>query len=223
MAVEVRTISPVGRLHLYGLGVRAADGSAFSVRPFDKLKYVPIQQDGPAALLQNTAARPRVSLVGQVISANGAVTADGLHELAWDPAKQAVIEGTLPTDAASGPGPDTIGAARLLSYTPTEIVAQADLTAPGYLILADRFDEGWRAYVDDQRVTIYRANGVERLVAAPAGSHTIRFSYEPFPLQLGVGVSLVAMVGWLGLVFVALAQASGLTGLVGRVSRRHRP
>lgn len=223
VAVEVRALTPVGRVHLHGLGVRAADGSGFAVRALDKLKYVPTQQDGSAALLQNTAARPRVSVVGGVISANGTVTADAMHQLTWDPARQAVIEGTPPVAAPSGPAPDRVGEARLLTYTPMEIVAQADLTAPGYLILADRYDEGWRAYVDDQRTTIYRANGVERLVALPAGSHTVRFSYEPFPLQLGVGISLAATVGWFGLALTALAQASGLVGLVGRVTRRRRP
>jgi hypothetical protein len=224
VTVEVRAVSPVGRLHLYGLGIRAADGTGFAVRALDKLKYVPMQQDGGVALLQNTAARPRVSVVGQVLTAPGAVTADSLHQLAWDPARQAVVEGTPP--AAANPADGTApGEARLLSYMPTEIVAQAEMTTPGYLILADRFDEGWRAYVDDQRTTIYRANGVERLVAVPAGSHTVRFSYESFPLQLGVGISLAATVGWLGVVLLALAQVSGLTRLVGRLvsMTRRRP
>jgi hypothetical protein len=228
VAVEVRTLSPVGRLHLYGLGVRADDGTAFSVRALDKLKYLPVQQDGPLVLLQNMAARPRISVVGSVVPAPGQLTADGLHQLRWDPARQAIIEGLPPGSPApggtpDGPIPDAVGEARLLVYTPTEIVAQADLTAPGYLLLADRFDEGWRAYLDDARVPIYRANSIERLVAVPAGSHTVRFAYEPYPLQVGIVVSVVAAVGWLALVLTALAQATGLAKLVGRVARRQRP
>ncbi|MCC7368563.1 MAG: hypothetical protein IT306_09080 [Chloroflexi bacterium] len=221
-AVEVRMTSPVGRLHLYGLGVRAADGSGFAVRALDKQKYVPLQQDAAAALLQNVAARQRVSLVNEVISANGAVTTDRLHEQAWDPARQAVIEGTPPDGAQAGAASAALGQVRLLSYLPTEIVAQADLPAPGYLVLADRFDEGWRAYVDDARVTIYRANGVERLVAVPAGSHTVRFAYEPFPLQLGAGISLAAAGAWLVVVLLALAQLSGVSGLLARVAGARR-
>jgi hypothetical protein len=223
VAVEVRTLTPVGRLHLYGLGVRAEDSSGFSVRALDKLKYVPVQQDGQVVLLQNMAARARVSVVGSVIAANGPLTADGLHQVSWDPARQAVVEGMPPAGAPGGPAPDSVGEARLLTYTPTEIVAQADLTAPGYLLLADRFDEGWRAYVNDARTTIYRANSIERLVAVPAGTHTVRFSYEPFPLHLGIGISVVAAVAWLGLVLTAIAQATGLSRVVGRVVRRRRP
>jgi hypothetical protein len=226
LAVEIRTVTPVGRMHLYGLGVRAEDGSGSSVRALDKLKYRAVQQDGTLALLENVAARPRVSVIGSVISANGLLTADGLHQLAWDPARQAVIEGTPPVGSPTGPPPDAVGTVGLLTYTPAEIVAQADMTQAGFLILADRFDEGWRAYVDDQRVTIYRANSVERLVAVPEGSHIVRFAYESFPLQVGVVVSAVAVLGWLGLVLTALAQATGasrLTGqLVGRLGSRRR-
>jgi hypothetical protein len=132
-----------------------------------------------------------------------------------------VVEGLSPPAIAQGgaaesacPDPSLVGAGyggvcdvRLLEYLPGRIVAQADLTAPGYVVLADRFDEGWRAYVDDVEVPMARANGVERLVAVPAGSHVVRFSYAPFPVYLGLGVSVVAGVGWLGLLIAALVNA----------------
>jgi uncharacterized membrane protein YfhO len=99
-----------------------------------------------------------------------------------------------------------------------QIVAQSEMTAPGYLILADRYDNGWHAYVDDAEVQMARANGVERLVAVPAGSHTVRFSYAPFALYLGIGISVAAAIGWLGMLLMALGQAAGL----GRLVRRRR-
>jgi hypothetical protein len=230
VAVEVRTRTPVGRLHLYGLGVRADDGSGFAVRPLDKRKYVPLVQDGSLALLQNTAARPRLFLVESVVTTPTVVTSDMLHTLPWDPARQAVVDGLPPeraqTDLGAGGQPgtagDNIGEVRLISYTPSEIVARTDLSTPAYLILADRYDEGWQAYVADVWTRIYRANGVGRLVALPAGSHTVRFSYEPYPLRVGLVVSVVAAIAWLGLVLVALLQATGLSRLIGRVARRRR-
>jgi hypothetical protein len=159
-------------------------------------------------------------VVGEAVAATGPTTAARLHELAWDPRRQALVEGLPPAaiaqGSASGPAcparPDEGGEgrvceARLLEYRPDRIVVQADLTAPGYLILADRFDDGWRAYVDDAEVPLARANGVERLVAVPAGSHVVRFSYAPFPVYLGLGISVVAMVAWLGVLAAALAGA----------------
>jgi hypothetical protein len=226
VGIEVRTVTPVGRLHLHGLGLQAVDGSSFSVRAFDKVKYRPLVQDATSVLLENTAARPRISVVGEVIVANGATTADRLHELAWDPRQQAVVEGLPPAEvrpalpapersegsAANGSSgvAELVGEARLLEYTPSRIVAQTDLTAPGYVILADRFADGWRAYVDGANVPLARAHGVERLVSVPAGSHVVTFRYAPFALLLGVGISAIAVLGWLGLLVV----------LVGAVHRR---
>jgi hypothetical protein len=203
VAVEVRVVSSVGRLHLHGLGLQSADTAAVSLRPYDKAKYRPVYVDQTSALLENTAALPRVSVVGEAVPANGATTAALLHELAWDPRRQAVVEGLPPEAMAQGGAAGPVGEVRVLEYTPERIVAQADMSAPGFVVLADRFDDGWRAYVDDAEVPLARANGVERLVAVPAGSHVVRFSYAPFPIYLGLGISAVAGLAWIGLLAVA--------------------
>jgi hypothetical protein len=207
VAVEVRVVSSIGRLHLHGLGLQTADSAVVSLRALDKMKYRPIYADQTSALLENTAARPRVSVVGEALAANGAATAERLHELAWDPTRQAVVEGLRPEAIVQGGAAEPIGEAHLLEYLPERIVVQADLTAPGYVILADRFDDGWRAYVDDAEVPMGRANSVERLVAVPAGSHVVRFSYAPFPIYLGAGLSVIAVVAWLGMLATALVVA----------------
>jgi hypothetical protein len=143
-------------------------------------------------------------VVGSALAANGTATAATLHEIAWDPARQAVVEGLRPEANVQGGAAEPVGTVRLLEYLPERIVAQADLTAPGYVILADRFDDGWRVYVDDVEQPMLRANSVERLVAVPAGTHTVRFSYAPFPVYLGLGISAVAGVVWLGAMVAAL-------------------
>jgi hypothetical protein len=203
-AVEVRMVGSIGRLHLHGLGLQSADGAVLSVRAFDKVKYQPIYVDQTSVLLENMAARPRLSVVGEVSPANGATSSARLHELAWDPGRQAIVEGLSAEAIAQGGGGTSVGEVRLLEYLPDRIVALAELSAPGYVILADRFDEGWRAYVDDAEVPIARANGVERLVAVPAGTHIVRFSYVPFPLYLGIGVSAIAGLAWLGVLVAAV-------------------
>jgi hypothetical protein len=206
-------VTPTGRLHLFGLGLHDENNVVASVRPLDKAKYRLLYQDATTTLVENTAARPRVSIVGEVLPADGTTTADRLHALAWDPSSQAVVEGLRADDLrapASSSTSGSIGEARLLTYTPTEIVAQAEMTAPGYLILADRFDDGWRATVDDHEVPVARANGVERLVAVPAGSHVVRFSYAPYPVYLGLVISGIAALAWLGVLVWAAWLRLGL-------------
>lgn len=206
IAVEVRMLAPAGRLHLNGLGLRAPDSSVLSVRAIDKAKYRLLDQDPTAILLENTQARPRVSVVGEAIPANGPTTAARLTDLRWDPSRQVVVEGMPAADIHGSSTSGPVGEARLLESTPLRIEVQAEMAAPGYLILADRFDDGWQATVDGVDTPIARANGVERAVAVPAGSHHVTFFYRPFPILLGVGLTGVAALIWFGLLLTALAQ-----------------
>jgi hypothetical protein len=213
-AVEVRMLAPAGRLHVDGLGLRAPDNSVLSVRATDKAKYRLLDSDQSSFLLENTEARPRVSVVGEAIPANSPTSAAGLLAQRWDPRRQVIVEG-MPAEDVHGVSPDapatpdgSVGRASLLEYTPTRIVAQVEMAAPGYLVLADRYDDGWRAAVDDADATIARANGIERAVAVPAGSHLVSFTYRPFPLQLGLGVTVLAALIWLGLLGLALVRAT---------------
>jgi hypothetical protein len=209
VTVEVRVLAPTGRLHVDGLGLRAPDGSVLSVRAIDKAKYRLLDQDPTALLLENTQARPRVFIVGDAIASTGSTTAARLLEQRWDPRRQVVVEG-MPASAihASGATGDdsTVGQARLVENTPTRIVAQAEMAAPGYLILADRYDDGWRASIDGADTPVARADGIARAVAVPAGSHVVTFEYWPFPLMLGLGLTIIAALLWLGLVGFTLVQ-----------------
>jgi hypothetical protein len=155
-------------------------------------------------------------VVGEAIPANGPLTAARLLEQRWDPRRQVVVEGMPPADVHGSTSDGPVGEASLVEYTPTSIVAQVEMTAPGYLILADRYDHGWQVSVDDVGAVMARANGVERAVAVPAGSHVVRFTYRPFPVMLGLGLTGVAAVAWLGLLVASALQ--GLRGL-----RRPRP
>lgn len=217
VAVEMRTVTPSGRLHLHGLGLRAPDGGVRSIRAIDKAKYRAVVEDGSAVLLENTAARPRVWLVPDAVTVSGPATPERLIRLAWDPSRQVVVEGLPPEEIHAGGPAGPIGEARLVAYSPTRIEVQVDLTVPGYLVLADRFDEGWRAAVDETDVRTARANGVARAVAVPAGAHLVTFTYAPYALWLGLGVSVVAAVAWIGVLAV------GLVGVAGVRRRPRRP
>ena len=94
VAVEVRMVATVGRLHLFGLGLHDEQNVVASVRAAGQGE-VPAALRGPDddAGWRTRRPGPRVSIVGEVLAANGPTTADRLHELAWDPSRQAVVEG----------------------------------------------------------------------------------------------------------------------------------
>jgi hypothetical protein len=207
VSVEVRMLAPSGRLHINGIGLKATDGSVLSVRAIDKAKYRLISQDQTSMLLEDTEARPRVSVVGDAIASVGATTAARLLDQPWNPSRQVMVEG-MPASDIHASGADTpAGEAHLLEDQPTHVVVQAEMTAPGYLVVAERYDEGWHAYVDGAETTVARANGLAQAVAVPQGSHTVTFEYRPFPLMLGLGLTVVAALVWLGLLASSLYRA----------------
>ena len=79
----------------------------------------------------------------------------------------------------------------------------ATLAAPGYVVLLDAWDDGWRAEVDGRPAEVLRANVGFRAVRVEPGAHAIVFRYRPRTLLIGLGLSLT------GLLAAALAWVAG--------------
>jgi hypothetical protein len=90
-------------------------------------------------------------------------------------------------------------AAAILRDEPSLVEIDAELAAPGLLVLADTFYPGWRASVDGKPARILAANHLFRAVALPPGRHRVRFEYAPASLRIGAAASLAggAVALWL--------------------------
>ena len=117
---------------------------------------------------------------------------------AFDPAQEVILEGSDRISALDG-SPQAERCARqpvtLLPSAPNQVTIRAVLSQPGYLVLADTFYPGWRAFVDDRPVQVWRANYAFRAVAVDAGGHEIRFQYRPRSFVLGAAISGAALLG----------------------------
>ena len=51
--------------------------------------------------------------------------------------------------------------------------------APGFLVLSESYDPGWRATVDGREVQILKANEIFRAIALGGGEHHVRLRYLP--------------------------------------------
>jgi len=90
--------------------------------------------------------------------------------------------------------------ATIASYTPNEVFIDVELEEPSFLVLADSYFPGWKAFRrpqgagegEEQELEIHRADGNFRAVSLPAGRWTVRFKYTPMSLKLGLFVSFMA-------------------------------
>lgn len=120
-----------------------------------------------------------------------------------------VVLETLPEEPLAKSGPDE---APLLTPkvtfnrpTPRQMEITVDSPQPGYLVIREYFDPGWRATVrslEDDTVTTtrpQRANRVMQAIPLPGGRYQVSLVYWPAGLSWGAAISGLA---WLGLLLI---------------------
>src|SRR5262249_5507888 len=95
----------------------------------------------------------------------------------------------------------TSGTATITRYLPERVEIEAQLEAPGALVLNDAFDPNAKLSVDGRVGELRRANVLVTAVLLPPGQHHLVFEHPaPFSLRVGMAVSLFSLLGLLGVV-----------------------
>jgi hypothetical protein len=157
----------------------------------------PLFQSPDYWVLENRAALPRAFVPGRVeVVRDPKARLELLASPEFAPREVAYVEEpvTLPNSCE--------GNAEILKEMPTRIQLSVRMATPGLVVLADHWDQGWRAYLDDRPTPISRANHAVRGVVVPAGTGTLEFRYEPASFAWGLRCSVMAAaasLAWLGL------------------------
>ncbi len=81
-----------------------------------------------------------------------------------------------------------------------------DAPADGYVFFAIPFEKGWKIYVDGEKQEILRANLGFQGIAVTEGMHRMELVYQAPGFYLGVGVSVLAWILFLGVAFYGRRQ-----------------
>jgi hypothetical protein len=200
--ISLRSLLSEGQVHLRGLALiddRTGTSRVLSVDPAYRLVH-----SGDVKIYQNLVLLPRAFVVhrASVVRDEDAALAI-LSDPAFDPARQAILDGGPELDAGAG-----VSSVELLAYEPERIRIQVALDTPGYLLLTDTFYPGWVAEVDGQPASLRRANLYFRAVALEAGEHQVSLRFEPDSVRWGLGVGLASWLIW-GLAFAVVAARIG--------------
>lgn len=129
----------------------------------------------------------------------------------FDPRHLALFEEPLPAgwgdravDSVSAPE-----AARIVEYLPERVTVEADLRAPGFLLLHDVYDPGWKAYAGGLELDVWRANYCFRAVHLPGGRQRVVFVYRPARLLGAASISATCWLLCLTVVSVAALRPAG--------------
>jgi len=100
--------------------------------------------------------------------------------------------------------PGTYGNVRVLSYQAEEVLLTVNAPDRCWLFTTERYAPGWKAYVDGEEATVFKANFCFRALAIPKGLHTVKMEYMPTTYRA------FAVLSW-ATTFVALVVLGLLT------------
>ena len=105
----------------------------------------------------------------------------------------------LPSEARSTVAVTNVATVQISAekFSSSEIDADVDASASTLLVAAQSYYHPWHAYVDGARVPLFRANYAFQAIAIPQGKHNIRIIYQDWAFEIGVVISLAALLGCL--------------------------
>lgn len=164
-------------------------------------------EDGTVYQVVN--ALPRAMVVGGeawVASADAALAR--FMDPGFDPTRQVLLQGAAPSGlGAAAPREQAVPDARVDWQVDRPNTLRIAVTSPrpGWLVVRDSWDPGWKAEVDGRRTRVVRADLGFRAVRVPAGTSVVGFVYDPTAVFVGASISvaaeltlgLVAIVPWI--------------------------
>jgi hypothetical protein len=158
--------------------------------------------DKEIKIYENLRAFPRAFVVHQAkfVTGEGAVI-KAMKGQDFNPKELVIIEGDVNSpplseirDKLATPPVQRDSSAEIINYEETSVQIRAKLKRPGFLILSDTYYPGWKAFVGDKEVPIYRANYIFRGVFLGPGQHIVRFIYRPLSFKVGLLITCLTLI-----------------------------
>jgi hypothetical protein len=118
----------------------------------------------------------------------------------------------LPLEARAFLSVTNAGAARILQqeFKPERVDAEVEASAASVVVISQTYYHQWRAYMDEQKTQLLRANYAFQAVQVPQGRHHIRLVYEDRAFHFGALLSAGALMICVGS-YLVMRRATGKT------------
>jgi hypothetical protein len=143
-------------------------------------------------LYENLTVLPRYFLVNGVRQASMEEAQRLIGKGAVDLHRTALIDQAVPLQGTGAQGAK--GDIRTVRYEPDSLELEVTAGGESFLVLSESFYPGWRAWVDDRTVEIYRTDVAFRGMVVPAGKHRVRMEFHPVIFFVSLGLSMFSAV-----------------------------
>ncbi len=198
--IVVRVFQPGVTFVVRGITLRDSRTGTFdtvTVHPDFRLTH-----SGDVKIYENLRVLPRAFLVHKAEIKPDEAVMERLQDPHFRPQESALLSDRPPPFAgqlSSHSSAAGDGRVVMQSYEPESIDLDVSTAEPAYLMLSDAYYPGWRAWVDEQPVPIWRADLLFRTIQVPPGNHHIRFRFQPRSVRWGALISVLAalvMLAW---------------------------
>jgi hypothetical protein len=181
----------------FGFDLAPKPGATAGGVTLDDITAVP-NANGQYAIFENTRALPRVRLFTRwEVVTNDVAAVERLKDPSLDVGTTLVLD--TPTTAVSPAASASTPNASIREWSPTRMTIGTESTAPGILMLNERWHPDWQVSVDGKPVELLRANLLMRAVAVPSGTHSVEFRYRPDMTPLWITLSAFGVALLLGI------------------------
>lgn len=155
-------------------------------------------EDLDLVMYENTEWLPRWFLVPRIIPVE-TIEEGYLGSQAIDPNREAVVVGIEHVDIPPAllehvPDERIPGSVEMVRYGADELMLDVSSNRASFLVFSDTYFPGWRAWVDDEEVEIYRTDAVVKGIVVPEGEHRVRFLYDPPLYKIGWILFFIGLV-----------------------------
>jgi hypothetical protein len=193
-----KDVYPHGNAFINGQEFQGDVRFAIAYAKLGPQNYEQVYQTSKLQIFKNTDVLPRSFIVTQAdVPKNDEEILATLSDPLFDFRSRVLLE----DDTALWPissrrtAREKPGTAEIESYLPSAIRIRTDSQSDGYLVLTDNYYPGWKALVDGQPQSIYRANYTFRAIPISAGQHQVQFLYDPLSFKLGLSVTIISWIG----------------------------
>lgn len=164
-------------------------------------RYIIYNQDEPPLINQNALGNAWF-VETPVIVENANAEIASINGL--DASRVAVIDKLFNDQIKKSSYPVAAGDTLVLtSYKPNELIYSSKSQNENLAIFSEiYYPAGWKSFIDGKESSYFRADYVLRGMVVPAGTHEIKFSFEPSSYIIGNRISMISSV-----IFILLAAA----------------
>jgi hypothetical protein len=207
------SISATNLIDLYGIkyiiSVTLIEGDPRFELIYARIEGLPgkredLLKENTIKLYKNRSPLPRAWLVKDFKVLDSKAILSRMVQKEFHPDQEVLLEEepkwTNPPNPPLGKG--GLNKVEFISGTNNQLQLFVETSEDSLLVLSDTYYPGWKALVDGKPEKIYHADYAFRAVPLSAGAHRIKFVYDPVSFKLGAGVTLLGILGCIGMGWV---------------------